>query len=69
MKTGIKQFSAKNQNPMISVGNDGTVLYSNEAGGPLLREWRAGVGDKSPSYIKDIVQKVISQNSPEKNGN
>ena len=66
METKLEQFPATNPNPVLSVGKDGTVLYSNEAGEPLLHEWGVGVGEKVPSYIGDFVQRVISLNSPEK---
>ena len=62
----MEQFPEKNPNPVISVGKDGTVLYSNEAGEPLLHEWGVEVGEKLPSSIGDFVQRVISRNSPEK---
>ena len=62
----MEQFLEKNQNPVISVGNDGMVLYSNEAGGPLLHEWGVEIGGKVPSSIGDIVQRAISRNNPEK---
>ena len=62
----MEQFPEKNPNPVISVGNDGKVLYSNVAGEPLLHEWGVGVGEKLPSSIGDFVQRVISRNSPEK---
>ena len=51
---------------MLCVEKDGTVLYSNKAGEPLLHEWGVGVGEKLPSYIVDFVQRVIFRNSPEK---
>jgi PAS domain S-box-containing protein len=66
MNTKITQFPAMNPNPALSVANDWTVLYSNRAGEPLLREWGVAVGEKLPSYIGDIVKNVISLNSPEK---
>jgi PAS domain S-box-containing protein len=66
MKTKIEQFPAMNPNPVISVERDGTVLYSNKAGEPLLYEWNAKVGDKLPSFIVDFVKKAILINSPEK---
>jgi PAS domain-containing protein len=66
MKTKMEQFPANNQNPILCVANDGTVLYSKEAGEPLLHEWGVRVGEKLSSYIEDFVQKVISLNSPEK---
>jgi PAS domain S-box-containing protein len=66
MKTKMEQFPATNPNPVVSVGKDGRVLYSNAAGEPLLREWGVVVGEKLPSYIGDLVQRVISLNSSEK---
>jgi hypothetical protein len=49
MKTKMKQFPADNQNPVLNVANDGTILYSNVAGEPLLHERDVGVGEKLPS--------------------
>jgi transcriptional regulator of aromatic amino acid metabolism len=66
MKTKIEHFPAMNPNPVLSVGKDGTVLYSNEAGEPLLHEWSVRVGEKLPSSFVDLVLRVISRNSPEK---
>ncbi|RPJ77424.1 MAG: PAS domain S-box protein, partial [Alphaproteobacteria bacterium] len=66
MKAKIEQFPAKNPNPVLSVAKDSTVLYSNEAGEPLLHEWKVEIGEKLPSSIVDRVQRVISRNSPEK---
>lgn len=65
MKTKMEQFPAKNPNPVLRVGKKGTVLYSNEAGKPLLHKWGAEVGEKLPSFIGDFVQKVIFLNSPD----
>jgi len=62
----LEQFTAKNPNPIINVGKDGTIFYSNEAGDPLLHEWEVKVGEKMPSYIGDSVQRMISRNSPER---
>ncbi len=62
----IEQFPAKNQNPVLNVGNDGTIFYSNGASEPLLHEWDVKVGEKLPSYIGDFVQRVIYQNNLKK---
>jgi len=62
----IEQSPAINPNPVLSVAKDGTVLYSNEAGKPLLREWGIQIGEKLPSVIGDSVQRVLYLNSPEK---
>ena len=66
MKTKMEQFPATNPNPVLRVEKDGTVLYSNKAGEPLLHEWDVGVGEKLPSGIGDFVQRVLSRNSPGK---
>jgi PAS domain S-box-containing protein len=66
METKLEQSSATNPNPVVSVGKDGSVLYSNAAGEPLLHEWGARVGEKLPFRIRDFMQRVISRNSPEK---
>ena len=66
MKAKMEQFPAINPNPVLSVEKDGTVLYSNKAGEPLLHEWGVEIGGKLPSSIGDLVQRVISRNSPEK---
>jgi PAS domain S-box-containing protein len=66
MNTKMVQFPTINPNPVLSAAKDGTVLYSNEAGNPLLNEWGVEVGEKFPSSILDILQRVILRNSPEK---
>jgi len=66
MKAEIEQSPANNPNPVLRVANDGIILYSNVAGEPLLHKLGVGVGEKLPSFIGDIVQRVISQNSSEK---
>ncbi len=62
----MEYFPEKNPNPVICVGTDGVVLYSNSAGEPLLCEWGVRVGEKVPSHIEDFSQMVVLQNSPEK---
>ncbi|MDQ1252622.1 MAG: hypothetical protein QG646_1754 [Euryarchaeota archaeon] len=62
----MEQFPAGNPNPVLSLKKDGTVIYSNKAGEPLLHEWGLRVGEKPLSSIIDLVQRVISRNSPEK---
>ncbi len=66
MDKKIEPFLAKNPNPVLSVARDGTIIYSNEAGESLLHEWGVKVGEKLPSNIGDIVQRVLTRNNPEK---
>ena len=62
----MEKFPANNPNPVLSVGMDGTVLYSNVAGEPLLHLWGVSVGEKLPSYVTVVVQRAISLKNPEK---
>ena len=66
VKVKMEQSPAINPNPVLSVAKDGTVLYSNDAGEPLLHEWNVKVGEKLPSHIGNFVQNVITRNSTEK---
>lgn len=66
MKASMQHFPEKNPNPVLSVEKDGTVLYSNEAAKTLLLRWGVEIGDKLPSYIGDIAQRVLCQNRPNK---
>ncbi|WP_440947661.1 PAS domain S-box protein [Methanosarcina sp. T3] len=66
MKAKIEHSPAINQNPVLSVEKNGTILNSNKAGKFLLNEWSVEIGEKLPSRIGDIVRRVISRNSPEK---
>jgi hypothetical protein len=68
MRAKMDNFPSNNLNPMLSVAKDMTVLYSNDTGEPLSREWILRVGGKLSSNIVDFVQRVISRNSPKKNG-
>ena len=66
MESKVEQTPATNANPVLSVDKNGSVLYSNDAGNPILKEWGVKVGEKLLSSILDIVHRVISRNSPEK---
>lgn len=66
MKAKIEQLPATNPNPILRAERDGTIVYSNEAAKPLLREWDVGVGEKLPSHIGDFAKMVISRNLPGK---
>ncbi|HWQ47660.1 MAG TPA: PAS domain S-box protein [Methanosarcina sp.] len=65
MRTKMEQFPAKNPNPVLSVANNGTLIYSNEAGKPILQAWSVRVGEKIPLYFENVTRRVISQNDSE----
>jgi hypothetical protein len=62
----MEQFLTKTPNPLLSVTKDGIVNYSNDAAEPLMCGWGVKVGGNLPSNMIYLVQRVISQNSPEK---
>ncbi|WP_048172380.1 hypothetical protein [Methanosarcina siciliae] len=66
MDAKVEQTPTTNQNPVLSIDSNGTIIHSNEASEPILNEWSVRVGEKLPSSIVDHVQRVISRNSPEK---
>ena len=66
MNAKVEQNPATNLNLTLSISLNGIVLYSNEASERILTEWGVKVGEKLPSSIVDLVQRVISYNSPEK---
>lgn len=68
MRAKKEQSQAINPKPVLSIGKDGTVIYSNEAGEPLLNEWGVEVGERLPSYIGDIIERVLFSNSPKNGG-
>jgi len=45
--------------PAMRAGNDGTVLYANEASIPLLEIWRTGIGQKLPLKFLHLARKAI----------
>ena len=64
--TKMAQSSDNNPYPVLSVGTDGTVLYSNAAGELLLHEWGTAVGQKLPSCFIDVVKGATSIKAPQK---
>ena len=66
MNAKVEQNPTANLNPILSISLHGIILHTNEASKPILAEWGVRVGDKLPLSIGEIVQKVISLNSPEK---
>ena len=66
MESSLELFLGANPNPVFLADKNGTVLYSNENGVPLLHELGIVIGEKLPFYIGDFVQRAISQNRAER---
>ncbi|WP_440948385.1 histidine kinase dimerization/phosphoacceptor domain -containing protein [Methanosarcina sp. T3] len=57
---------SKNPNPVLRVGTDGRVFYSNKAAEPLLHIWDIGGEGKLPHSVETLIKRVVSRNDPEK---
>jgi len=66
MAAKMEQFPVTNSNPVLGVTKDGVIIYSNEAGEPLLHEWGVRVGENLPPHIEIFVQRAISREDIEK---
>ena len=53
------KFSSESTNPVLRFGADGTVLYSNAAGAPLLEEWGTEVDGVLPAAWQSLVRHAI----------
>ncbi len=60
----MKQLLSTSPEPIFRVGKDGTVLYANEAGAPLLEIWGIRTGEKLPENVACFVRKVLRGRKP-----
>ena len=65
MKAKIGKSPEINPNPVLIVKKNGTVIYSNKVGKPLLHGWGIQIGGKLPLSIVNLMQRVISRNNSE----
>lgn len=59
----LARFPSENPNPVLRIGNDGIIIYSNEAGLSLLRDWSAQVGSRLPEKWRKFSADVFSSGS------
>jgi signal transduction histidine kinase len=57
--TVLAKFSSESTNPVLRLSADGTVLYSNAAGAPLLEEWGTEVDSVAPATWQAMVRDTI----------
>jgi PAS domain S-box-containing protein len=55
----LAKFSSESTNPVLRFSADGTVLYSNSAGAPLLEEWGTDVDGVLPEAWQSLVRHTI----------
>jgi PAS domain S-box-containing protein len=61
----LAKFPSENPNPVLRISADGTVLYSNNAGEPLLAEWRTEVGKRLPPKWRKFTMDAFNSGSSE----
>ncbi|MFY9338171.1 MAG: histidine kinase dimerization/phosphoacceptor domain -containing protein [Methanosarcina flavescens] len=62
----VENFVSQSPYPVLRIGRDGRVIYSNRAAELILHEWGIKIGEKVPSSIENTVKRVISRVNPEK---
>ncbi|MGB5454863.1 MAG: ATP-binding protein [Gammaproteobacteria bacterium] len=55
-------FSEENTDPILRIGHDGKLLYSNEPGRKIIDDWKTDVGGDVPQDIRDFVSSVLRIN-------
>ncbi len=58
----LSRFPSENPNPVLRVGIDGILVFSNPAGTALLNEWTLVPGEPAPSGIAEAVRNAVSMN-------
>ncbi|MHC4359810.1 MAG: PAS domain-containing sensor histidine kinase [Planctomycetota bacterium] len=55
----LSKFPSENPFPVLRVGGDGTILYSNAAGLCVLRQWEREVGQSVPSNWRELIATAL----------
>ena len=56
----LANFPSENPNPVLRIAEGGTVLYGNNACGPLLAAWRCGPGQQLPEPWHSMVGESLN---------
>jgi|GEM_PF-5289796 len=56
----LSRLPAENPNPIMRIGNDGSILYANTASYPLLEEWRCNIGEFLPETWMGLIQATLA---------
>jgi PAS domain S-box-containing protein len=59
----LAKFPSENPHPVLRVKQDGTILYANKAGSPLLDSWACQGNQKIPAVWAKIVAEALSSDS------
>jgi len=58
----LAKFPSENPFPVLRITRDGTILYSNYAGLPLLSKWERQVGESAPQDWCQMICDVLDSN-------
>ena len=56
----LARFPSENPDPVLRIGRDGNLLYTNEAGRALLPDWTLAVGQPAPQMLREAVSEALS---------
>ena len=60
----LARFPSENPNPVLRISNDGTVIYHNDASGPLLAHWDCAEKGKLPELWQKVVKQTLEDEKP-----
>ncbi len=56
----LARFPSENPNPVLRIGQDGNLLYANEASHTLLIDWQLAVGQPVPLVLQEAVSATLT---------
>ncbi|MBC8281403.1 MAG: hypothetical protein H8E48_11490 [Chloroflexi bacterium] len=62
-RESLAKFPSEDPSPVLRIALDGTVLYANAAGSPILDDWNCKIGETAPSVWRESVAEVLSSNA------
>jgi len=61
----VALFPQENPSPVLRIGKDGALLYSNRSSKPMLEVWRADYGKEVPDSLRQCVRSALAKNVSE----
>ncbi len=56
----LARFPSEDPNPVLRISSDCKILYSNDAGTPVLKTWQTGVGQNLPQAWRSRIEEVYN---------
>jgi class 3 adenylate cyclase len=60
----MDRFPDENPNPVLRMTRDGSLVYANRAAAPILRSWKATIGDALQEAIAGALRAAAAENPP-----